>query len=126
MMVQMKNKGYSATESTAESDDTDDIVELIALKCVRIGADETNYRILEMLPSTINDIMKELKITKIRANSRVNSLERVDLIYRWRGTGIVKLTELGKFLMERIELYKKIVKDNEHDMLVKAVRGDKY
>jgi hypothetical protein len=69
------------------------------LSVFRIGCDEKNYKILEMLPTTIECIMKELNITKMPANKRVNNLMGVGLVSRKRGSGVVESTEgTKKFL----------------------------
>jgi hypothetical protein len=52
--------------------------EIIALKVVRTGTDRINFKIMEMLPSNIENIMKESNLTKVPINVRVNELERWD------------------------------------------------
>ena len=78
------------------------VIERITLKVVQTGSDKTNFKILEMLPNNINDIMKEIELTKVPANTRVNKLEEVGLVKRWRGTGLVVLTDLGKCFMSEV------------------------
>lgn len=78
------------------------LIEKIALKVTRTGTDKINFQILEMANNdgmNINKLIEETKLTKVPINVRVNKLERVGLIKRWRGTGIVVLTEFGKDFM---------------------------
>jgi hypothetical protein len=65
-----------------------------------------------MLPSNIENMMKELGLTKVPVNNRVNILEEVDLVKRFRGTGDVAITDLGKFFLDKIETYEDIVRDH--------------
>jgi DNA-binding GntR family transcriptional regulator len=99
---------------------TEDLLEKIALEIVRTGANKTNLKILEMLPSDINTMIKETELTKVPINIRINQLEKVGLVKRWRGTGIVVLTELGKDFMKLIYGYQEIVKSNVMNILKKT------
>jgi DNA-binding MarR family transcriptional regulator len=56
-----------------------------------------------MLPSDINSITKELKITSINVNKHVNELERMGLVVRERGSGKVELTELSEKILRLIK-----------------------
>jgi DNA-binding GntR family transcriptional regulator len=85
------------------------LTEKITLKIVRSGADRINFKILEMLPSNINAIMKEFNLTKVPINVRVNELEKVGLVDRFKGTGIVVLTDFGKFFIDTIKSYEELV-----------------
>jgi DNA-binding GntR family transcriptional regulator len=96
-----------------------ELIEKIALKVARTGTDKTNFKILGMLPSDINTMMKEFNLTKVPINIRINQLEKVGLVNRWRGTGIVVLTEFGKDFMKLIYGYQDIVRPNIMDMLKK-------
>lgn len=79
-----------------------ELIEKITLKIVRTGTDKINFKILDMLPSDINAIMEETKLTKVPINVRVNKLERVGLVKRWRGTGLIVITDFGKEFVEMI------------------------
>lgn len=82
-----------------------ELIEKITLKIVRTGTDKTNFKILEMVNNdgtNINKLMEETKLTKVPINVRVNKLERVGLVKRWRGTGLIVITELGKKIIEMI------------------------
>lgn len=70
--------------------------EKLTLKVIRTGSDRINFKILEMLPNNINNIMKEIELTKVPTNVRINKLEKMFLVKRWRGTGLVVLTDIGK------------------------------
>ena len=96
-----------------------ELIEKIALKMTRTGTDKINFKILDMLPSDINTMMKELNLTKVPINIRINELEKVGLVNRWRGTGKVVLTEFGKDFMKLIYGYQDIVRFNIMDMLKK-------
>jgi DNA-binding GntR family transcriptional regulator len=84
----------------------------IGLKTVRAGTDLKNFKILKMLPSNIENMMKELHLTKVPVNNRVNLLEEVDLIRRLRGTGDVVITDFGKFFLDKIRTYEDVVRDH--------------
>ena len=99
-----------------------ELIEKIALKVTRTGTDKINFKILEMIGNgngNINEMIKELNLTKVPINIRINQLEKVGLVNRWRGTGIVVLTKLGKDFMELIYGYQDIVRFNIMDMLKK-------
>lgn len=82
-----------------------ELTERIALKIVRTGTDKINFEILEMAnneSTNINKLMEYTKLTKVPINIRVNKLERVGLIKRWRGTGLIVITDFGKEFVEMI------------------------
>lgn len=102
---------------------SNELIEKIALKVTRTGTDKINFQILEMANNdgmNINKLIEETKLTKVPINVRVNKLERVGLIKRWRGTGIVVLTEPGKDFMKLIYGYQEIVRSNVIDILKKT------
>ncbi len=88
------------------------LCEIIALRTVRIGTDPINFKILEMLPSNIGIIMKEFDLTKVPVNVRVNQLEKVGLVRRFKGTGHVEITDFGQFFLNKIITYEDIVAEN--------------
>ncbi len=83
-----------------------EIVEDITLNMFNIGADRTNFKILKMLPTDLKAVMKELDLTKMPANTRVNNLEKVGLVKRWKGTGKVVPTDMTKNFLDLIEVIK--------------------
>lgn len=93
--------------------------ETIALKVVQVGTDQINFKILEMLPSDINTIMKEVNMTKVPINVRVNELEKVGLVARFKGTGKVVLTDFGRFFIDTRGSYEELVRKN----LMKILRA---
>ncbi len=93
----------------------------IALKVVRTGTDRINFKILEMLPSNIENIMKASNLTKVPINVRVNELERVGLVDRFKGTGRVELTDFGKSFMLTVTEYQKLVRERLVDILNKQL-----
>ena len=99
-----------------------ELIEKIALKVVRTGTDKINFQILEAIENgdgNINNMIKKIGLTKVPISIRINELEKVGLVNRWRGTGIVALTELGKDLMKSIDDYQDIVRFNIMGMLKK-------
>ena len=99
------------------------LVEKIALRVTRTGTDKINFEILEMINNgggNINEMIKEIGLSKVPINIRINQLERVGLVNRWRGTGIVMLTEFGKDFMKLIYGYQEIVRSNVVDILKKT------
>lgn len=101
--------------------DKKSLCEKLALKVVQIGTDKTNFKILQMLPSNINTIMKETGLTKVPVNVRVNQLEKVGLVKRWRGTGMIVGTDFRNIFMETIDKGKDIIKGKLLDILGKVV-----
>ncbi len=95
--------------------------EQIALKIVRTGTDRVNFKILEMLPSNIDAIMKKVNMTKVPVNVRVNELERVGLVDRFKGTGRVELTDFGKSFMLTIREYEGEVRKYVYNILNKQL-----
>ena len=100
--------------------------EMIALKLVRTGSDRINFQILKMVEreigekergTNIGDIVRETGLTKVPVNVRINQLEKVGLVMRWRGTGLVMLTELGKIFMDAVSRGEDIVRERIMEML---------
>ena len=110
------------------------LVEIIALKVVRTGSDRINFKILEMVKketernkrAKIEDIIKETGLTKVPVNKRINELEKAGLVNRWRGTGLVMLTELGKIFIDTIDRSEDMVRDNLIIMLNSMTNNNKY
>jgi len=96
-----------------------ELIEKMTLKIVRTGTNKTNFKILSMLPSDINTIMEETKLTKVPINIRANKLERVGLVKRWRGTGLIVITDLGKKIIEMID--NSVVSHKIEEMVKNAV-----
>jgi hypothetical protein len=87
-------------------------IDTFVMKVVRTGTDETNFKILKMLPANIENMMKELNLTKVPVNNRVNILEKVVLVKRFRGTGNVVITDFGEFFLDKIYASEEIVREN--------------
>lgn len=99
-----------------------ELIEKIALKVTRTGTDKINFKILEMIDNgggNINNMVKDIGLTKVPINIRINELEKVGLVDRRRGTGIVVLTEFGKVFMGLIYDYQDIVGYKINDILKK-------
>ncbi len=79
------------------------VVEDITLDMFNIGADKTNYKILKILPTDLKAVMKELELTKMPVNTRVNELEKVGLVKRWKGTGKIVPTEMTGYFLDLID-----------------------
>lgn len=57
-------------------------IKKITLNALQVGMDEVNFRILNMLPTTIKEIMEETGLSKVPVNNRVNQLEKYSLVKR--------------------------------------------
>ncbi len=79
------------------------VVEDITLDMFNVGADKTNYRILKMLPTDTNTLMRELDLTKVPVNTRLNELEDVGLVKRKKGTGKVIPTDMTEYFLKLID-----------------------
>lgn len=88
------------------------IVENITLDMFNIGADNTNYKILKMLPTDLKTVMSEVNLTKMPVNTRVNQLERVGLVNRRKGTGKIMPTEMTNYFLDLIDTIKNKVEDS--------------
>ena len=81
------------------------------LNMFKIGCDKSNYRILNTLPTTTLELTKELKLTKMPLNKRLNELEKVGLLKRYRKLAKLESTELGiDFLKLIAEMEKDVLK----------------
>jgi hypothetical protein len=74
--------------------DIDMLIEDLTLNVFTIGADTINYHIVKSLPTNVEALMKETKLTKVPINNRLNELEKCGLLRREKGTGRVHPTEL--------------------------------
>ncbi len=88
------------------------LTEIMALRMVRAGTDRTNFKILKMVSSNINTVSKEFGLSRVPVNVRVTELESVGLVERFRGTGNFVLTDFGRFFIDEIESYKKLVREH--------------
>ncbi len=81
------------------------------------GADKVNFKILIMLPTDVNKLMKELNLTKMPVNTRVNELEKVGLVKRLKGTGKIISTDMTKDFLALIEAIRVKVEESIRDQL---------
>lgn len=88
------------------------IVENITLDMFNIGADKTNFKILKMLPTDLKAVMKELELTKMPVNTRLNELEKVGLVKRRKGTGKVTPTDMTGYFLDLIDSIKGKVEES--------------
>lgn len=88
-----------------------EIIENTTLSIFYVGANKTNFKILKMLPTDLKAVMKELDLTKMPANARVNDLEKVGLVKRWKGTGKVDSTEMTKYFFDLMNTIKSKVEE---------------
>ncbi|MBN1792541.1 hypothetical protein JW826_02555 [Candidatus Woesearchaeota archaeon] len=100
-----KNWSGKADEHFARS-----ITRKMTLDLFRAGADPRNYHILHMLPTTMACVMKELSLSKMPANRRINDLEKVGLVKRARYRGEIHPTPLTKS-------FKGIISDIQEDVM---------
>ncbi len=88
------------------------IVETLTLDLFNAGADKTNFRILKMLPTDMKAVMNELNLTKMPVNTRINELEKVGLVKRRKGTGMVMPTDMTNYFMDLIKNIETKVEDS--------------
>lgn len=103
-----KKKKFEKLEEIANESVSDQfsLVEKLTLKVVRTGTDQTNFKILEMLPTNIAIMTKELNLT-------------AELVNRFRGTGNVVLTDFGRDFIDTIKSYEELVGKFVYDILKK-------
>lgn len=94
------------------------LAEEVTLEVFHVGTKNTNYQILIMLPTNIETIMKETRLTKVPANNHVNELEKVGLVKREKGTGRVEPTKMTKLFTHVIQDIQKQVKSNVLKMIM--------
>lgn len=102
------NKGKEFVERLAEK---------LTLRLFRIGCEPKNYFILQKLPLTASEIEKELSLTPMPANKRINELMEVGLVSREKAGEKIGLTPLGKDFLEHIEEIKKLVIDHMAELI---------
>lgn len=106
------------TKKSAINDkDIDELIENVTLNVFYIGAKQTNFNILKILPTNVEQIMDETGLTKVPVNKHLNELEKYGLLRREKGTGKVYPTELTGLFKSLIDEIKKHVKFNIPKML---------
>lgn len=100
----------------------DKIVEYITLNVFHKGTNQTNYHILQMLPTDVKNIMEKTKLTKVPVNKHINELEKYGLLKREKGTGNVYPTEMTPIFNSLINKIKIQVKMNVSKMLPKLIQ----
>ncbi len=88
------------------------IIENITLDMFNIGADKANFKILKILPTDLKTVMKELNLTKMPVNTRLNELEKVGLVKRLKGTGKITTTEMTEYFLDLIDNIRVKVEDS--------------
>lgn len=114
-----ENKG---TDIKKDEMEIDKIVEFITLNVFHEGTKQTNYQILQMLPTDVENIMKKTKLTKVPVNKHVNELEKYGLLKREKGTGKVYPTKMTPLFNSLINEIKTQVKMNVSKMLPKLIQ----
>lgn len=102
-MINIRNKIHES--------ETTQIIEELTLEMFNVGTDGINFKILKMLPTDINNIMKEVNLTKMPVNTRINKLENVGLAKRIRGTGKAIPTDMAKNFLEFVNIIENKVED---------------
>ena len=72
------------------------------LNVFKSGCDLPNYRILLMLPTTIDNVSNELEVGIKTTNTRVNMLEKHGLLKRIRGTGKLEKSDMTNIFLQLI------------------------
>jgi len=78
--------------------------ELATIHLIAAGSDYTNFRILKLLPSSINEISKKLCFHSSSLNNRVNRLEYFGLVERDRTKGTISLSQFGSYFLNTVTL----------------------
>lgn len=86
-----------------------DQIRLDTLKAFRIGCDEKNFKILNLLPTTIDKLQKELQTKGVKPiHDRVNQLEEMGLLIRQRGTGKIETSQMTSQFLKEIGEFEKV------------------
>ena len=99
------------------NDIEDKVIENITLNMFHIASNQTNYHILKLLPNNVENIMKEINLTKVPVNKRINELKKYGLLKREKGTGNVYPTYLTDLFKSLIIQTEKHVKTDISEML---------
>ncbi len=98
-------------------------LERYVLHAYRLGSDTKNYKIICMLLTTVEEIMKELDLTKMPAGRRLNMLMDAGLISWQKGTSEISRGPLTKpFLKSTESVGKYIFKHCKDSLLEDLVR----
>ncbi len=100
---------------------TDDMIESISLNMFRVGTKGNNFKILKMLLCNVDDVAKELILTKVPANKHLNELEKCYLLRRVRRTGMAYDTEMTDVFISCVDEIKDYVEANISNMLKNMV-----
>ncbi|MCK5038145.1 MAG: hypothetical protein KAS16_03500 [Thermoplasmata archaeon] len=74
------------------------------LNLFKVGCDDKNYKILLMVPTTIEEVQINLNLSTVKsAYTRVNALEDSGLVIRERGNGMVKPSPMTESFLDIIE-----------------------
>ena len=85
-------------------------IELDTLKVFRVGCDEKNFKILKLLPTTIEELQKELQTKGVKPiHDRVNQLEEMGLLIRQRGTGKIETSQMTNQFLKEIGEFEKVI-----------------
>jgi predicted transcriptional regulator len=120
--MQVTTKDRTTLEKDIGADtELKNLVRKITLGVFETGAKETNFRILEMLPTTVDEIMKETNLTKVPVNNHLNELEKYGLLKREKGTGRVNSTTMTVKFRWIIDELTKEVNTNVAKMLPQLI-----
>ncbi len=122
----MNNRNTPRKDKDAQNIGTDTtelkkLIKKITLGVFETGTKETNFHILEMLPTTVDEIMKETSLTKVPVNKHLNELEKYGLLQREKGTGRVNPTQMTEKFMRIIAEVMNEVNNNVEKMLPKLI-----
>ncbi len=83
------------------------------LAVFRTGCDEKNYKILKLLPTTIENLQIEFNTKGVKPiHTRVNALEEAGLVIRSRGTGQVEESAMTNAFLTIIDQVTMMVEEN--------------
>lgn len=85
------------------------LLDRYALKIYEIGCDTGNYKIIRMLPTTVEAVMEELNLTKMPAGRRLNMLLDAGLIRWQKGTSEITNGPLTKPFLKSIGSIEKYI-----------------
>lgn len=101
------------------------VAEIIALRLVSAGSDETNFKILTMVPSDVRKIMEETGLTKVPVNVRLNILAKYGLVQRQKGVGTVTAGPQLAMFMRAYEKLKEKVGENVYKYILSMDLNDR-
>lgn len=92
------------------------------LKVINVVTDKTSFRILQILPATVEEIEKKLDIGEYTSYRKLRRLERTRIINKKGEDNIITITDLGENLVKLLQI---LASEVNHNKELKEFVSDK-